>query len=204
MPRGCLFKYQNYEVVGVEVNSLLVPDLLKTEGAKATQDVASGHYVDIETIRKTKNNKEIHVSVKGKPVILPDGKKVVYAIYRNITDQINSNKQIKLNESRLEGLLELSEYKMESEQEVLDYTLDGAIKLTDSVFGYIYHYNEEEKLFTLNSWSKDVILGLHMEQPEKEHQLDRSGLWGEVIRKREPIIVNDFLKINPEKKVLFK
>ncbi|MBT4727602.1 MAG: PAS domain S-box protein [Bacteroidetes bacterium] len=195
-----LFEYAKDEVVGVEVNSLLVPDLLKTEGAKATQDVASGHYVDIETIRKTKNNKEIHVSVKGKPVILPDGKKVVYAIYRNITDQINSNKQIKLNESRLEGLLELSEYKMESEQEVLDYTLDGAIKLTDSVFGYIYHYNEEEKLFTLNSWSKDVILGLHMEQPEKEHQLDRSGLWGEVIRKREPIIVNDFLKINPEKK----
>jgi PAS domain S-box-containing protein len=195
-----LFEYTKDEVFGVEVNSLLVPNQLKAEGAKATQDVASGDYVDIETIRRTKNNREIHVSVKGKPVILPDGKKVVYAIYRNITDQIESHKQIKLNESRLEGLLELSDYKMESEQEVLDYTLNGAIKLTDSVFGYIYHYNEEDKLFTLNSWSKDVMLGLHMDQPEKEHQLNRSGFWGEVIRKREPIIVNDFLKKNPEKK----
>jgi len=31
--------------------------------------------------------------------------------------------------------------------------------MTSSKISYIYHYNEEKKLFTLDTWSKEVIPG---------------------------------------------
>lgn len=187
-----LFEYSQSDCEGKAVNDLLVPDKLKNEGKEATHTVATGQMVDIDTIRKTKSNKEINVSVKGNPFTLPDGKKVVYAIYRDISQRVKDHQIIKLNESRLEGLLELSEHKAGSVKEMLDYTLEGAIKLTNSKIGYIYHYYEKEQKFVLNSWSGEVMKECSVMDPQTEYMLEKTGFWGEAVRQRKPILSNDF------------
>ncbi|MDO8687561.1 MAG: GAF domain-containing protein, partial [Dehalococcoidales bacterium] len=84
--------------------------------------------------------------------------------------------------------------------EFLDYSLNEALKLTDSKIGYIYFYDEGSREFTLSSWSKEVMKECAIPGPPTIYQLEKTGIWGEVVKQRVPIIVNDFQAPNPLKK----
>ncbi|MRR56201.1 MAG: PAS domain S-box protein [Deltaproteobacteria bacterium] len=102
--------------------------------------------------------------------------------------------------ARLESLLRISQFEYTNVQELLDYALHEAIQLTESKIGYIYFYDEKAQLFTLNSWSKEVMNECRIIEKQKTYALTSTGLWGEAVRQRRPIVVNDFLAPNPLKK----
>lgn len=108
--------------------------------------------------------------------------------------------EIELNNNRLEGLLRISQYRATSVQELLDYALDEAIELTNSKIGYIYFYNEEKRQFELNTWSKEVMKECQVMSPQTTYNLDVTGCWGEAVRQRRPIIINDYKANHPHKK----
>ncbi len=104
------------------------------------------------------------------------------------------------SEERLKRLVDILQHPSESIQEFLDYALTQAIELTGSQIGYIYHYHEDRKEFVLNTWSADVMKDCQVEKQETIYQLDKTGIWGEAVRKRRPIVVNNFQEKNPLKK----
>jgi len=105
-----------------------------------------------------------------------------------------------LNQKRLQSLLNVSQLKSDSVQELLDKALNEIVSLTASKIGYIYHYHPDKKLFVLNTWSKDVIPQCQIHQAEKEYKLDEIGIWGEAVRQNKPIVVNQIDAPNPLKK----
>ncbi|MBI9066907.1 MAG: PAS domain S-box protein [Salinivirgaceae bacterium] len=116
-------------------------------------------------------------------------------------EQLQQQKaEITLNNDRLESLLRVSQFRTDSIQELLDYALDEAIKLTVSKIGYIYFYNEEKRQFTLNTWSGDVMKECKVVNPQTVYDLDKTGCWGEAVRQRKTIIINNFEADNPHKK----
>lgn len=103
-----------------------------------------------------------------------------------------SEKLPPLEEARLESLLAINEYQADSIQDLLDFTLNEIIALTESKIGYIYFYDEEKREFTLNTWSSEVMEECKILEPQTTYQLDGTGIWGEVVRQRKPIVVNNF------------
>lgn len=99
-----------------------------------------------------------------------------------------------------ELLLDVLGRSFDSTQEQLDYALHGLLKLSGSQYGYIYFYNEEKEEFILNSWTQGVMEECSVHGEPKIYQLANTGIWGEVVRQRKPIIVNDFNTPNPLKK----
>lgn len=95
------------------------------------------------------------------------------------------------DEARLEILLKINEHPAGSVQELLNFALGEAIRLTGSKTGYIYLYDEENQLFTLNTWSKDVSNEGHVAENPTVYHLEKTRIWGEAVRKRRPIVVND-------------
>jgi PAS domain S-box-containing protein len=118
----------------------------------------------------------------------------------DITQLIKAEEEIKANESKLKSLVEILQYESVTIQEFLDHVLEEAIKLTKSKIGYIYHYSEENKEFTLNSWSKEVMKECTIQQKQTIYQLHKTGIWGEAVRQRKTILVNDFRATHPLKK----
>jgi len=104
--------------------------------------------------------------------------------------------EIELHNERLESLLRVAQYKPKSNQDLLDYALKEAIYLTSSKIGYIYFYNEITKQFTLNSWSKEVMNECTVLNPQTVYDLDKTGCWGDAVRLRKPIIINNYPKEN--------
>ncbi|MGB0429780.1 MAG: PAS domain-containing protein [Bacteroidia bacterium] len=108
---------------------------------------------------------------------------------------------IKAREQKRSSILtELFAYKYKDEQDLLDYALNRSMELLDSEFGYIYKYSETKKQFTLNSWSKEVMPDCEVVNPQTCYELDKTGFWGEAVRQRKPLILNDFEAHNKLKK----
>jgi len=131
----------------------------------------------------------------------PDGKPLLMlGTHQNINKIKETEISLQLEEERLESLLRISQHQANTVQELLDYVLDEAIALTNSKLGYIYFYSEEKKEFTLNTWSKEVMQQCHVIDPQTIYKLEKTGIWGEAVRQRKPIVVNDFTAPNPLKK----
>ena len=131
-------------------------------------------------------------------VIIEDNRKLT--IYHDITDRKQAEERIKLNSQRLDDLLELSQQSINDKQQIFDYALHTALKITKSEYGFVHHYNESEQRFYLNSWSDSVLPDCKVIEKQTVYELKDTGLWGEVVRQRKPIMVNDLSKPNPLQK----
>jgi len=118
----------------------------------------------------------------------------------DITERKNQENEIISNLKRLKTLVDILQYPSNSIQEYLDFALNHAIEMTESKIGYIYFYNEEKKEFVLNSWSNEVMSECAIIEKQTIYQLEKTGIWGEPVRQRKPIVVNDYQMPNPLKK----
>jgi PAS domain S-box-containing protein len=135
-----------------------------------------------------------HVAVSS-----PDQPYILAAI-TDITAQKQVETQNKLNEARLQSLFALSQSTALSTSELLDQTLSEAIRLTGSKIGFIYIYDEKTRQFTLNSWSEEAMLQCRITEKQTKYELEKTGIWGEAVRQRKPILINDYNLPNPLKK----
>ncbi len=124
----------------------------------------------------------------------------VFAAARDITERKRAEEIAKLDDVRNACILKISQYPAASLRELLDFALDEAIALSGSKFGYLYFYHEVTQDFILHAWSKDVMAECTIANPQTDYKLEKTGIWGEVVRQRKPIIVNDFAAPHPLKK----
>jgi len=125
---------------------------------------------------------------------------LVWLMYRIWQKSSVAEKELIRNFDRLKLMQEVSQYQATTVQDLLDFALEKVIALTESGIGYIYHYHEAEQEFVLNTWSQGVMDACSVAEPQSIYQLEKTGIWGEVVRQRTPIIINDFAAANPLKK----
>ena len=121
------------------------------------------------------------------------------ATFFDVTARKQAEEDSRRNEARLLSLVNILQRPFTSPQEFLDLALDEAIRITDSKIGYIYHYDETRKMLILNSWSKGVLQECGIVNPQTCYELEKTGIWGEVVRQRRPIVLNDFQAEHPLK-----
>jgi signal transduction histidine kinase len=71
------------------------------------------------------------------------------------------------------------------------------VRLTRSTVGYLFFYEEEAEEFRLFAWSREVRRQCRMENPPTVYRLGETGLWGEAVRQRRPVITNDYAPAGP-------
>lgn len=124
----------------------------------------------------------------------------VVLVFRDQTEERAAEREIRRNEARLRSLANILQYPSDSLQEFLDYALNEAIQLTGSKIGYLYRYYEDRRGFVLNSWSREVMRECTIVDPQTCYELDKTGIWGEAVRQRRPILLNDFTAEHPLKR----
>ncbi len=122
------------------------------------------------------------------------------ATLTDITERKIAEKRISNNSKRLEILVNLVETDINNVSDILDYGLEKLLSFIKSKIGYIYFYNEQTQLFTFGSWSKSVMKECEITQEGSTYPLEQTGIWGEVVRQRKPIVINNFQQANSLKK----
>ncbi len=103
----------------------------------------------------------------------------------------DSKGEVRRSADRLGALVRLSQVDNTSLREVLDFGLDEAVALTASTIGYLYFYDESREEFTKFSWSQGALLGGEPEEARPSCPLAAAGIWGQVVRLRGPILLNE-------------
>jgi len=118
---------------------------------------------------------------------------------RDITVQKKAEENIKLNEMRRAALLKLYEMQELPIRKVCDFVLETSLPLTGSEIGFMGFLNDDESQMTIHSWSKSVMTQCKIHQKPIVFNIAGAGVWGEAVRKRQPVIINDY-KSSPLKK----
>lgn len=121
-----------------------------------------------------------------------DGKKTILSVARDITERKKAEAAQKLNESRLEALVKLNRMAGASLKEITDFAREEAVRLTGSKLGYLAFMDAYETSLIMHSWSKSAMEECAIEDKRFIYPVRTTGLWGEAIRQRKPIITNDY------------
>ncbi len=142
-----------------------------------------------QIMRKDGGRTWAEVNLK-KVTIEGDGR--VMAIVRDIAERKMAQDMLRLEEQRLEALLQLSQMTEADLQEITDFAMEGGVRLTSSRIGYLAFMNEDETMLIMHSWSKSAMEECAVSDRTKNYPIASTGLWGEAVRQRRPIITNDY------------
>lgn len=145
---------------------------------------------EFETKFRTKSCKILDILIRIKQINANDC--MILAI-SNITKRKERERHLKLNEDRLESILKLSKLSTESEEIIVDFALEEAVRLTNSKIGYLHFVDNIRGDVNLNlfKWSSNV-LPFCKAKPLAHYPLTEAGCWADCVRSGEPVIHNDY------------
>lgn len=115
----------------------------------------------------------------------------VALLLTDTTAQVQANQALRRSEERLRRLAQVLQRPCGGGQEFLEYALAEALALTGSQIGGICHYHEPREELVLNNWSAKASAAI-VRPPPPTARLADARLWGEPVRRRSPLLVNDF------------
>ncbi|HPE68616.1 MAG TPA: PAS domain S-box protein [Thermotogota bacterium] len=153
----------------------------------------------LEEIYLKMNGTPVDVEVSAVPVEY-EGKNGALVFVRDISERKRAREKIRLDEERLQSLLEISQQRQGNSPDLISFALEEAIRLTGSKVGYFFLYDESTKEFTVKQWSREAMKLCPFLSAPSRFQLQEAGLWAEVARTRKEIMINDFRMPDPRKK----
>ncbi len=118
----------------------------------------------------------------------------------DISERKKTEDDLRLNEERLEAVLRLNQMVSSDTHEITDFALEEAVRLTKSTVGYLAFLDEDETTLTMYSWSVIALGECAITDKPIIYPVSKTGLWGEAIRQRRPVITNDYNAPSPLKK----
>jgi len=124
----------------------------------------------------------------------------VIGVSRDVTERKKAQREDRLNKARLEIIHEIAMLKGAAEREICDLTLEKMLDLSDSEIGFLGFMTEDEKVMRIHAWSSSAMGDCAIHDKPIEFFIEQSGLWGESVRQRKPMIVNSYDEPHPAKR----
>jgi PAS domain S-box-containing protein len=172
-----------------------------TDSVRACVENGEDYAIEHRIIRPNGNIR--WVAETGNVIRNKNGKATrMLGVVQDITEHKKADEELKLHEIRLQALLDLNKMTQASEQMILDFVREEVIKVTQSQFAFIGFMNEDETVLTTENWSKNTMAQCAITDKPMDFIVAEAGLWGEPVRQRRPVIVNDYNAPHPMKKGL--
>lgn len=137
------------------------------------------------------DGRDVPVEVRRRALSL-DGGELSVIILRDISRRRRRELLSARDEQRFKTLYALSRMIDHSEKEILDYALEQAVYMTESRLGYIGFVNEAETELSMHAWSATAARECAIDDPPCTFRVEGAGLWAEAVRRRRPVITNDY------------
>ena len=133
---------------------------------------------------------------------LVESQPVLVLSLTDITPWEQAQEALRLDEQRLEALVKLNQMTGAPVSEITQFAMEEAVRLTQSRIGYVAFVNEDESVLTMHAWSSEAMADCRVPGMPRVYPLATTGLWGEAVRQRRPIITNDYAAESPWKRGL--
>ena len=138
----------------------------------------------------------LHVGSKTVGDLLPCAQSTLEAISSQLGSTIariqNTDRHIR-DEQRLQALYELSRTSHGTLQEIKDLAMETLVQVTESEYAYFFTLSGDESELRFEALSSKAWTECNIKDwNERTFQVAATGLWGEAVRKRSPIITNHY------------
>ena len=200
---------ENYaSILGYEKHELIKHldtwrSLTHPDDIKKCNNLLERHFKDpkvtyeIETRMKHKNGHWVTILSRGKLIsYTQQGEPLsMLGTHTDISIIKQVQKQLEQNEIRLNSMVSFMQKASTNIKDILYFALKEALSLTESKIGYLYTYNEKKSKLEMELYSTDLsnkypIKSIH------NIKLEKDGIWAEAIRKRKPIVINEYKEID--------
>lgn len=112
--------------------------------------------------------------------------------------------ELKRERTRLQAFWGVADLADADTKTVSDHILNAITTMTGSQYGFYGFVSPDESTMTIYSWTGGAMEDCSMAHKPTEFAIDKAGLWGEAVRRREPFICDDYSREHPGKKGLPK
>ena len=129
----------------------------------------------------------------GAPV-LRDGVVVqLHGAMQDISERKRSEALLQLQARRSQALLQLPAVAERADEEgLLRHGLALAEDLTASAVSFLHFLAADEQGIELSAWSERTLRSACRGALGQQDPVDRAGIWAEAVRRREPVVFNDY------------
>ncbi|MBN2520882.1 MAG: PAS domain S-box protein [Bacteroidales bacterium] len=103
-----LFNFNSREVIGKNIDTLITKGQYTEEAKTMTESIIRGEKVNQESIRFSKEGKPIPVSIIGSPILTEQDNRLIFVIYRNISELLKVEKELMVSEELFRLIFENS------------------------------------------------------------------------------------------------
>ncbi|MFW5836409.1 MAG: ATP-binding protein [Desulfovibrionaceae bacterium] len=183
-----LFGLQPGDMEGRSFKDFLSPEVYERRRQKVEQAIETREPVRFEDIRDGRVWDVLLSPIQDQESV---GISQVAVFSRDVTATRMAEQSLQLHKTRLEALVALSRMTEATNREVADFVLEKGIELTRSKRGFI-NLRDDEGRFLAYAYSKDTMRDCSMGDKPKVFDVEHGGLWAEAVRRKEPVIVNDY------------
>lgn len=172
---------------GENVFDLMPSDVKEHRRKRVREILRGGISIQFEDMRDNRT-----YQTTGYPVRDSKGKIQKVALFSyDVTDLKEAQSVIHMNSERLESLLRLTQMINATEQDIRQFALEEAVRLTRSTVGYLHFINQDLGTIELVLWSSETLKQCVAEKM-LHYPIDKAGLWADSVRQRKPVIHNSY------------
>jgi PAS domain S-box-containing protein len=126
----------------------------------------------------------------------------IQGISRDITERKRAQEEVVRHTTQTQAMLDLHLLSNEPQKRILDFVLEASLRISQSKYSFIGVLNESESVMMIHRWSREAMTECAMDDKPIEFPISKAGLWGDCVRNRKPVMINDYDALLPGKKGL--
>ncbi len=118
----------------------------------------------------------------------------------DITEQNRTEKLLQSAYAKMQEIYKITSLVDADFKTICDQVLEALVRMTGSKYGFYGFISEDESFMNTYSWSGEAMKDCEIEDKPENFSICEAGVWGEAVRKRGPLILNDYSAGHPGKK----
>ena len=146
------------------------------------------------------DGKKVLLSINAAPVFDREGNFTgMITAMEDVTERRKAEQKNIVSRMRLDISHKIATMPDVTEKEISDFVLEKILELSGSHIGFIGYVSPDENQMIIHNWSNSAMAECVLHEKPISFPIDEAGIWGEAIRTREPIIINDYNEFHPSK-----
>ncbi len=153
--------------------------------------------VDIDLLKRSQDELERRVMERTAELVAANEE-----LKRKIEERKRAEQDQTRLRRRLEALWGIARLTDTDYYTLCDHILAEIIDMTQSAYAFYGFLNEDESVMSLCAWSREAREDCQIHEKPLEYSIIDAGVWGDAVRERKTIVINDYRTDHPSKKGL--
>ena len=196
-----LFGYTREKLMGMNIRELYAHHEDRRKFQKVIE--RQGSVRDYEVKFRKNDGTELNCLLTSTVRRGDDGTVLGYqGIMRDITDRKRAEEEQTRLQRRQEALLRIARSTDANYETLCDHILAEIMDMTQSRYAFFGFLNKDESVMSLYAWSTEALEDCQIQRKPMNFPISEAGLWGDAVRERTTIIINDCQADHASKKGL--